>query len=105
MKHYREEVKEKQTEAPARRCECRQQHEDPHRDRAEHPQESREFVSLINMSQAGNDTKDNRDGIARFAFGCVGCAAGPITSVAAFRIFWQGMPAVRAGHFIGRILF
>ena len=37
MKHYREEVKEKETEAPAGRCERRQQHEYPDWDRPEHP--------------------------------------------------------------------
>jgi hypothetical protein len=62
-------------------------------------------VSLVNMSQAGNDTKYNCDGVASFAFRCFSCAASPITSVAAFGIFRQGMPAVWAGHFIAHALF
>ena len=37
MKHDREEVKEKKTEAPPGGCERRQQHEDPDWDRPEHP--------------------------------------------------------------------
>src|SRR6266540_5574554 len=68
MKHYRDQVKEKETESPASRRERRQQHEDPDWDRTKHPQKARKLVSLINMSQAGNDTKDHCDGIARFAF-------------------------------------
>src|SRR5438874_10857491 len=68
MKHYRNEVEEKQTEAPAGRSECGQQHEDADWDRTKHPQKARELVSFVNMSQAGNDTKDNCHGVARFAF-------------------------------------
>jgi hypothetical protein len=100
MKHYRDEVEEKQAEAPARRSECRQQHEDPDWDRTKHPEKARELVSLVNMSQARNDAKDNCDGVARFAFRCFSRAACPITSVTAFGSFRQGMPAVWTGHFI-----
>ena len=74
MKHYRDEVKEKEAEAPAGRSERRQQHEDPDWDRPEHPKKARKLVSLVNMSQAGNDTKYNGDGVACFAFRCFSCA-------------------------------
>ena len=37
MKHYRDQVEEKQTQAPTRGSECRQQHEDPDWDRTKHP--------------------------------------------------------------------
>ena len=100
MKHHRDEVEEKQTEAPARRSECRQQHEDPDWDRTKHPEKARELVSLVNMSQARNDTKDNGDGVARFAFRRFSRATCPITSVTLLGIFWQRMPAVWTGHFI-----
>src|SRR5204863_5817281 len=105
MKHYRDEVKEKETEAPAGRCERCQQHKDPDRDRSEHPQKPRKLVSFINMAQARNDTKDNCDGVARFAFRSFRCAACPITAVAALGIFRQEMPAVWTGHFIARAGF
>lgn len=100
MKHYREEIKEKETEAPAGRCERRQQDEDPYWDRTKHPEKARELVSLINMSQAGNDTKNNSDGIARFAFRRFRRATCPITSVTARGTFRQQMPAVWTRHFI-----
>jgi hypothetical protein len=100
MEHDRDEVKEKKTEAPAGRCECSQQHKDPHWDRTKHPEKARELVSFVNMSQAGNDTKDNCDGVARFAFGRFSRAARPITSVTPFDILRQKMPAVWTGHFI-----
>ncbi len=87
MKHYRDEVEEKQTEAPARGSERRQQYEDPDWDRTKHPQKARELVSLINMSQAGNDTEDNCDGVTRFAFRRFSRPACPITPVAARGIF------------------
>jgi hypothetical protein len=89
VKHHRDEIKEKETQAPAGRCERRKQHEDPDRDRTKHPQNARELVSLVNMAQAGNDTKDNCDGVARFAFRGLSRATRPITSVAVLSIFWQ----------------
>ena len=100
VKHYRDEVEEKQAEAPARRSECRQQHEDPDWDRTKHPQKARELVSLVNMSQAGNDTEDNRDGVTRFAFRRFSRSARPITPVAARGILSQQMAAVWTRHFI-----
>ena len=105
MKHYRDKIEEKETETPTGRCERRQQHEDPNWDRTKHPEKSRKFVSLVNMTQAGNDTEDNCDGIASFAFCCFGRAACPITSVAAPGVFWQEMPAVWTGHFIAHSWF
>jgi hypothetical protein len=100
MKHYREEVEEKQTEAPARRSECRQQHEDPDWNRTKHPQKARELVTLVNMSQAGNDAKDNSDGVARFAFCRFRRATCPITSVTPRGTFREQMPAVWTRQFI-----
>ena len=100
MKHYRDEVEEKQTETPARGSECRQQHEDPDWDRTKHPEKARELVSLVNMSQAGNDTEDNRDGVTRFALRRLSRAARPITPVAACGILRQQMAAVWTRHFI-----
>ena len=105
MKHYREKVEEKEPNAPTSRCERRQQHEDPNRDRTKHPEKPRKLVSLVNMSQAGNDTEDNCDGIAGFALRCFSRAAFPITSVAALGVFWQEMAAVWTGHFIARTWF
>ncbi len=105
MKHHRDEIKEKETQAPAGRCERRKQHEDPDRDRTKHPQNARELVSLVNMAQAGNDTKDNCDGVARFAFRSLSRATRPITSVAVLSIFWQQMPAVWTGHFVSGARF
>ena len=100
MKHYRDEIEEKQTEAPARRSECRQQHEDPDWDRPKHPQKARELVSLVNMSQAGNDTEDNCDGVTRFAFRRFSRPARPITPVAARGVLRQQMSAVWTLDFI-----
>src|SRR5205085_10492242 len=51
MKHYRDKVEEKETETPTGGCERRQQHEDSNRDRTKHPEKSRKFVSLVNMTQ------------------------------------------------------
>src|SRR6266704_2853079 len=56
MKHYRAEVKEKEAQTPPGRCERGQQHEKPDWDCAKHPEKTCEFVSLINVSQPGNDT-------------------------------------------------
>ncbi len=102
VEHYGEEVKEEEAEAPAGRCKRSQQYEDPDWDRTEHPEKPRKLVSLVNMSQAGNDTKDNCDGVARFAFRRFSRAAPPIASVAAFGILWQEMPTVWTGHLISR---
>src|SRR5438270_10490089 len=49
------------------------------------------------MSQARNDTKDNCDGVACFAFRSFSCAACPITSVAAFGIFRRRCPQYGQG--------
>jgi hypothetical protein len=105
VEHDSKEVEEKEAETPAGGCERRQQYKDPHWDRPKHPEKTRKLVSLINMSQAGNDTKDNCDGIARFAFRSFGRATRPITSVAACGILRQQMPAVWTGHFIPRAWF
>jgi hypothetical protein len=105
MKHYGDEVEEKETEPPSGGRERSQQHEDPDWDRTEHPKKPRKLVSLIDMSQAGNDTKDNRHGVTRFAFRRFSRAALPIASIAVFGLFWQEMPAVWTGHLISRSWF
>jgi hypothetical protein len=102
MKHYRNKVEEKETKTPTGRCKRGQQHEDSHRDCPKHPEKADKLVSFVNMSQAWNDTKDNRDGVARFAFRRFSRATRPITSVAASGIFRQQTPAVWTGHFISR---
>ena len=105
MKHYRAKVEEKEPNAPTSRCERRQQHEDPNWNRTEHPEKPRELVSLVNMSQAGDDTKDNGDGIAGFAFRCFSRAVRPVTSVAVVGTFRQQMPAVWTGYLASRAWF
>jgi hypothetical protein len=100
MKHYREEVEEKQAEAPTRRSECRQQHKNPDWDRTKHPEKARKLVALINMSQAGDDTKDNGDGVTRFAFRSFTCATRPIAAITLCGIFREQMPAVWTRHFV-----
>ena len=57
-------------------------------------------MSFIDVSQTGNDTEHHCDQVARFAFRGLCCAAHPIAAVAAFRVFRQKMPAIRARHFI-----
>jgi hypothetical protein len=89
MKHYRDEVEEKEAKAPAGRCERSKQHEDADWDRTKHPEKARELVSLVNMSQAGNDTENNCDSVARFAFRRFSRATCPITPVTALGIFRQ----------------
>ena len=100
VKHHRDEIKEKETEPPAGRRKGGQQHEDADWDRTKHPKKARELVSLVNMPQAGNDTKDYSNGVARFAFRRFRRAACPIASIAVFGIFWQQMPAIWTRHFI-----
>ena len=89
MKHYRDEIKEKEAEAPSGRGEGSQKDEDPHWDRARHPNKTRQDVSLVNVSQSGNDTKHNCYGVACLAFGSFGSAARPIASITARRVLWQ----------------
>jgi len=102
VKHHRNQVEEKKTDPKTRRGDCGQEDKNPGGDRAGHPQESRQFMPLINMPEAGNYAEQHGDGIARFAFRRFGrCAAGPIASVAALRVFRQQMSAIRARHFTG----
>jgi hypothetical protein len=105
MEHYRTQVEEKEAKAPTGRCECSQQHEDPNWDRTKHPEKARKLVSLVNMSQAGNDTKDNCDGVAGFALRRLIRATCPITPVAACGIFRKEMSAVWTGNFISSARF
>jgi len=52
------------------------------------------------MSQAGDDTKDNSDGVTRFAFRRLSRPARPITPVAARGILREQMAAVWTRHFV-----
>src|SRR5437762_13771242 len=96
MKHRRGEIKEKQAKSPAGRSERSKENKNTDGDRANHPEEARQDVSLIDVSQPGNDTEHHCDGVARFAFCSLCCAAHPIAAVTAFGIFRQKMPAIRA---------
>src|SRR6476469_8171719 len=100
MKHRRGEIEEEQTETPSGRGERSKENKNAHRDCANHPKEAREDMSLIDVSQTGNDTEHHCDQVARFAFRGFGCSAHPIAAVAAFRVFRQKMPAIRAWHLI-----
>jgi len=104
MKHYRDEIEEKQAEAPTRRSECRQQHKNPDWDRTKHPEKARKLVALINMSQAGDDTKDNGNRVTRFAFRRFSCATHPIAAITLCGIFRQQMPAVWTRHCVSSAL-
>jgi hypothetical protein len=105
MKHYRDEVEKKETEAPASGSERCQQHEDSDRDRTKHPQKAGELVSLVDMSKAGNDTKNHCHSVTCLAFCRLGRPQRPITSVTPLGIFRQRMPAVWAVHFISSARF
>src|SRR5437773_839299 len=106
MQHHRAEIKEKKTKTPTRRRECSQQHEDPHRDRASHPEKARHDMSLVNMSQARDDTEQNRHCVARFAFGGLSRhRPRPSVPVTLFRFLWQEMSAVWTSHFISHARF
>ena len=87
MKHHCGEIKEEKAKSPSGRGDRGKENKNAHRDRARHPENSRQYVSLINVSQPGNDTKHNRHHIACFAFRGLCRAAYPIATVAAFGIF------------------
>lgn len=105
MEHRPGEIEQKQTESPPGRCERGKENENADRNRANHPEEACQYVSLVDMSQTGNETKQHGDGVACFAFCGLRRAADPIASAAAFRVLRQEMPAVRARHFIARARF
>src|SRR5215211_1680181 len=100
MKHRRSEIEQKQAESPPGGGERCKKNENADRDRAQHPEKPREDVSLIDVSQTGNDTEHHCDHVACFAFRGLCRAAHPIAAVAAFGVFRQKMPAVRARHLI-----
>jgi len=102
VKHYRDEVKEKQADAESGRCDCRQKYENSHGNRSGHPQKTCEFMSFVDMSQTGNDAEDNSYRVTGFAFRSFRRAALPIASVTALRVLWKEMPAVRTKHLVGR---
>jgi dinuclear metal center YbgI/SA1388 family protein len=102
MKHYRDEIEEKETEAPSGRREGGQQHENSYWNRADHPEKTRQFVTLVDMPQTGNDAQNHGYRIARLAFRGFGRTARPVTSIAACRVLWQQMSTVGARHFISR---
>src|SRR5712691_8894256 len=95
MKHRCGEIEEKQTKTPAGGSERSEENKNADWDRADHPKKTRENVSLVDVSQPGNDTEHHRDRVARFGFSRFCRAAHPITAIAAFRVFWQKMPAIR----------
>lgn len=100
MKHRRGEIEEEEAEAPPGRGERCKANKNADWDRADHPEKAREDVSLIDVSQTGNDTEHHCDHVARFAFRGLCRAAYPIAAVAAFGVFRQKMPAIRARHLI-----
>src|SRR6266516_643736 len=100
MKHRRSEIEQEQTESPPGRGERCKENKNADRDRAKHPEKAREDVSLIDVSQTRNDTEHHCDQVACFAFRGLCRAAHPIAAVAAFRVFRQKMPAIRARHLI-----
>src|SRR6266404_3555168 len=103
MQHYRAEVKEKETETPPGRRDGGQEHKDPHRDRASHPEKAHQDMSLVDVSQSRNDTEHNRYCVASFAFRSVfSRAALPIAPVAVLCVLWQEMPAEWTRHFVRR---
>lgn len=105
VKHGCGEIEEKQAEPPSGRGERSKENKNAHWDRADHPEKAREDVSLIDVSQPGNKTEHHCDSIAGFAFRGLCRAAYPIASIAAFRIFRQKMPTIRARHLIARARF
>src|SRR6266404_1195304 len=55
MKHYRDKVKEKETDPEPGRRDGSQKDENSDRNSAGHPQKAYEFMSFVDMSQTGND--------------------------------------------------
>src|SRR5512132_1281556 len=100
MKHRRGKIEEKEAESPPGRGERCKENKNAHRDRAKHPEQARQDVSLVDVSQTGNDTEHHCDHVACFAFRGLCRAAHPIAAVAAFGVFRQKMSAVRARHLI-----
>ena len=102
VKHYGDEVKEKQADAEAGRRDRGQKYENSHGNRSGHPQKTCESMSFVDMAQTRNDAEYNCYRVTRFAFRSFRRAALPIASVTALRVLWQEMPAVRTRHFIRR---
>src|SRR5436190_23440005 len=100
MKHHGGEIEEEKAESPSGRGKGSKKDKNADRYRANHPEKPHEDVSLVDVSQTGNDAEHHCDHVACFAFRGFGCAAHPIAAVAAFRVFRQKMPAVRARHLI-----
>src|SRR5436190_23724643 len=100
MKHHRGEIEEEKAESPSGRGKGSKENKNADWDRAKHPEKAREDVSLIDVSQAGNDTEHHCDSVACFAFCGLCRAAHPIAPVAAFGVFRQKVPAIRARHLI-----
>src|SRR5262245_55052267 len=105
MKHHRAEIEEEQAESPPGRGERSKENKNADRDRADHPKKARENVSLINVSQTGNDTEHHCDCVAGFSFCGLCRAPNPIASITALHVFRQKMPAIWTRHLIacGRV--
>src|SRR6266550_1198684 len=56
MKHYRDEVKEKETDPESCGGDGGQKHENPDGNRTSHPQKTCQSVTLVNMPQTGDHT-------------------------------------------------
>src|SRR5215813_392270 len=100
MKHHRGEIEEKKAESPSGRRERSKENKNADRDRAKHPEKTRQNVSLIDVSQTGHDTEHYCDSVAGLAFRGLCCTAHPIASIAAFGISRQKVPAIWARHFM-----
>src|SRR5947209_18439161 len=101
--HYGAEEEEEKAETPASGCESGQQHENPDRNRSGHPQKTCEFMSFVDVSQAGNDTQDNRYCVTRLALGSFRRAALPIASITALRALRQQMSTIWTRHFVSGV--
>lgn len=98
MKHHREQIDEEKTGPETGGRDCRQQHENSRRNRPCHPQKTGQFMSFINMAQAGNDAQEHSHRIARFAFRGFRFLARPIAATALLRAFGQQVAAIRTRH-------
>src|SRR5438046_9354239 len=103
MKHHRGEIEEEKAESPSGRGKGSKENKNADRDRTKHPEKARQDVSLIDVSQTGNDTEHDCDHVARFAFRSLCRAAHPIAAVAASGLSRLNVPALWARHLIASV--